>query len=41
MAGYFYESVYYGLIMYFQETKIIFNQNNQRDCPGKVKVVVN
>ena len=25
--------------MSFQETKIIFNKQNQRDCPGKVKVV--
>ena len=32
-------SVYYGLSMYFQETKRIFYQRNQHDCPGKLKVV--
>ena len=39
MAGGLYELVYYRLSMYFQETKRIFNQNNQRDFPGMVKVV--
>ena len=39
MAGALYESGYYVLSIYFQEDKIICNQQNQRDCPGKVKVV--
>ena len=39
MTGALYESVYYGLSMSFQETKIIFNQQNPRDFPEKLKVV--
>ena len=39
MTGYLYDSVDYGLIMSFQETKIILNQQNYHDCPGKVNVV--
>ena len=38
MAGDLYKSGDYGLSMYFHETKIILNQQNQNDCPGKVKV---
>ena len=33
------ESGDYGLSMSFQETKIIFNQQNQRDCPWKAKAI--
>ena len=33
------DSVNYGLIMSYQNTKRIFNQQNQRDCSGKAKVI--
>ena len=33
------ESVNYGLSMSYQNTKRIFNQQNQRDFPGVMKVV--
>ena len=39
MAGGLDESGDYGLSISFQENKIIFNQQNQCHCPGKVKVV--
>ena len=38
MAGALDESGYYGLSVSFRDIKIIFNQQNQRYCPGKVKV---
>ena len=39
MAGASEDTGYYGLSMYFQKTKIISNQQNKLDCPGKVKFV--
>ena len=39
IAGDLDKPVYYWLSISFQDTKIIFNQQNQSDCTGKVKVV--
>ena len=39
MTGALDESGDYGLSMSYKKTKTIFNQQNQRDCSGKAKVI--